>query len=126
MTTGLKYRTKEPDQHKKELKEKPNTPKKANTGSTKLPLPIASHLLEVESEDQQHKAGPENTPKPPPIYITDVANISPLIQLLEQIATQQYEVKALAHNQVKVQPKTSESYRIIIKALAEKCMQFHM
>jgi hypothetical protein len=49
----------------------------------------------------------------------------PLIQLLEHIAIQQYEVKALAHNQVKPQPKTSESYRIIIKALAEKRMKFH-
>jgi hypothetical protein len=54
MTTGPKYHTKEADQHKKKLKEKPNTPKKANTGST-------------------------NTPKPPPIYITDVTNISSLI-----------------------------------------------
>jgi hypothetical protein len=31
------YHTKEVDQHKKKMKEKPNTPKKANTGSTKLP-----------------------------------------------------------------------------------------
>jgi hypothetical protein len=44
MTTGLKYSTKETDQYKKELKEKPNTPKKADTGSTKLPLPIATQL----------------------------------------------------------------------------------
>jgi hypothetical protein len=40
-------------------------------------------ILEEESEEQQ-KAGNENTPKPPPVYKTDV--ISPLIQLLEQIA----------------------------------------
>jgi hypothetical protein len=73
-------------------------------------------LLEEGSEDQQEKDGPENTPKPPPIYITDVKNISTLIQLLEQIATQQYEIKAPADNQVEVQPKTSESYRTIIKA----------
>jgi hypothetical protein len=82
-------------------------------------------LVEEDTEDQQQKAGPENTPKPPPIYITDVKNISPLIQLLEQIAKQQYEIKALTINQVKVQSKTSESYRIIIKALAEKRMKFH-
>jgi hypothetical protein len=83
-------------------------------------------LLEEESEDQQQKAGPENMPKPP-IYITNVksTSISPLIQLLEQIAKQQYEVKALAHIHVKVQPETSESYRIIIKALVEKCTEFH-
>jgi hypothetical protein len=80
-------------------------------------------LLEEESEKQQ-KAGPENTPKPPPIYITDVKNIAPLIQLLEQIA-KQHEAKSLADNQVKVQTKTSESYRIIIGALAEKRAEFH-
>jgi hypothetical protein len=28
------------------LKEKPNTPKKANTGSTKLPFPIATQLYQ--------------------------------------------------------------------------------
>jgi hypothetical protein len=53
-------------------------------------------LLEEESEEQQ-KADNENTPNPPPIYITDVTNISPLMQLLKQIAIQQYEVKAPAH-----------------------------
>jgi hypothetical protein len=35
-------------------------------------------LGEEESEDQQWKAGSENTPKPPPIDITDVKNYSPL------------------------------------------------
>jgi hypothetical protein len=50
------------------VKENPNTPKKVYTGSTKLPLPITTQLLEEES-DQHHTAGPENMPKPPPIYI---------------------------------------------------------
>jgi hypothetical protein len=36
-------------------------------------------LLEEVSEDQQHKTGPENMPKPTPIYITGFINISPLI-----------------------------------------------
>jgi hypothetical protein len=52
--------------------------------------------------------------------MTDVKNISPIIQVLEQIAKQQYENEALANNQVKVQSKTSEPYRTIIKGLAEK------
>jgi hypothetical protein len=64
-------------------------------------------------------------PKPPPIYITDVKNILPLIQLLEEIAKQQYEIKALAENQIKVLLQTSESYRTIIKALAKKHTEFH-
>jgi hypothetical protein len=62
------------------LKERPNTPKKANTGSIKFPLPNHyTALLQEESEDQQHKASSENMPKPPPIHITYVKNISPLI-----------------------------------------------
>jgi hypothetical protein len=40
--------------------------------------------MKEESEVQKQKAGPENMLKPPPIYISDVKNISPLIQLLEQ------------------------------------------
>jgi hypothetical protein len=66
-----------------------------------------------------------NTPKPPPIYVSDVATIPPITQLLEQIAKLQYEIKALAANQIKIQPKTSKSYRQITKALAEKHMAFH-
>jgi hypothetical protein len=44
MTTGPNYHTKEADQHKNELKEKPNAPKKANTDSTKLALPTTTQL----------------------------------------------------------------------------------
>jgi hypothetical protein len=45
--------------------------------------------------------------------------------LLDQIAIKQYAIKALEDNQIKVQPKTSETYRTIIKALAEKRTEFH-
>jgi hypothetical protein len=55
-------------------------------------------LLLEESVDQQQKAGSENMSKPPPIYITGVTNILPLIQLQEHMAFQRYEVKVLAHN----------------------------
>jgi hypothetical protein len=41
------------------------------------------------------------------------------MQLLEQIAKQQYEIKALADNQVKVQPKTEA------KTKAEKHIEFY-
>jgi hypothetical protein len=51
----------------------------------------------------------------PSIYITGIKNISPLIHLLEQRAKQQYEIKAFADNQVKVQPKISECYGTTVK-----------
>jgi hypothetical protein len=115
MTTGLKY----PERDAKHAKESEHWLNQTSTSNR------YTALLEEESEDQQQKAGLENTPKPPPIYITDVQNISPLIQLLEQIAKQQYKIKALADFQVKVQTKASKSYRIIIKSLAEKHTGFH-
>jgi hypothetical protein len=48
-------------------------------------------------------------PKPPPIYITDIKNISPLLQLLEQIAKRQYEVKALADNHLNLTEQLEKS-----------------
>jgi hypothetical protein len=64
-------------------------------------------------------------PKPPPIYVTELQNISPLTQLLEQTAREQYEVTALADNQINVQPKTSERYDTTVRAVAEKHIEFH-
>jgi hypothetical protein len=98
---GLKYRTEEASSTQEETEREAKQTKKANTGSTKRPLPA---LLDEESEDKQQRAGPGNMPKPPPIYRTDDKNISLLVQLLEQIAKQQYEDKTLAHTQVKIQP----------------------
>jgi hypothetical protein len=96
--TGLKYDTKEADQHKKELEENSNTAKKANTGTTKLPLTTATHRYwKSEVKTNSRKLILRTRQKPPPVYITDVKNIS-LIQLLGQIANQQYEIKALADN----------------------------
>jgi hypothetical protein len=57
--------------------------------------------------------------------ITDIKNISPHIHLLEQIAKEQYEIKGLAVNEFKAQPRTYESYRTIVKALAEKHTEFY-
>jgi hypothetical protein len=96
----------EEDQYKMKLKEKPNTPKKIVPTNQTSTSNRYTTLLEEENEDHEHKACPENTPKPPPIYLTDVKNISPLILLLEKIIKQQYNIKAHTHNQVKVQPKT--------------------
>jgi hypothetical protein len=112
MTTGQKYNTKEADQHQKHVEENEHWLNQTSTSNRHTALP------EDESEDQQQKAGPENTPKPPPIDIADIKNISPLIQLLEQNSNMKLK---LSH---KI-PKTSESCRTIIKALAETRTEFN-
>jgi hypothetical protein len=89
---------------------------------TNHPLPTASQYYKKwrTAENQPFKHA-----NPPPINVTGVQNISPLIQLLEQIAKDQYEIKAFADNHVNVQPKTSGCYGTTVKALAERHAEFH-
>jgi hypothetical protein len=68
---------------------------------------------------------PGKSPKPPPIYVSDITTISPLIRLLEQTLPNQYELKTLFYNLIKIQPETSEAYRTIIKFLADTKTEFH-
>jgi hypothetical protein len=56
-------------------------------------------VLQEESKEQQ-KTNHWGTPKSPPISVTGIQNISPMIQLFEQIAEKQYEIKAFEDNQV--------------------------
>lgn len=53
------------------------------------------------------------------------SNIKPLTDTLKTIASNEYEIKTLANGQVKILPKTSEKYTLIVKALIEKNAEFH-
>jgi hypothetical protein len=53
--------------------------------------PTVTQLSPNEDSSEHHqKSKIETTPKPPPIFVSNVTTISPLIQLLEQIAKLQY------------------------------------
>jgi hypothetical protein len=102
--------------------------KATSNGNWRNPTPISNRFSSLQQDDDivnQSTPGKEDTPKPPPIYITNVTSIPPLSQLLDQIVPKLYEIKALAQNQVKVQPKSSNSYRIITKALNDRNTPFH-
>jgi hypothetical protein len=64
-------------------------------------------------------------PKPPPIFISGVTNIKPLIELLNALAPNKYLVKTQPHDQAKVQPTESPVYTAIIKALMDRNTEFH-
>jgi hypothetical protein len=80
--------------------------------------------METNNPESQYNRSPEHTPKPLAVYIQDVTSIPPLLQLLEQVAAHQYETRALADSQVKVQPASTDSYRAITKGLAERQTEF--
>jgi hypothetical protein len=83
-----------------------------------------SALSTEEAADPPQQDFTSDSPKAQPIFVSDVTTIPPLIQLLDQTAFKLCEIKALAHNQVKIQSKTPDTYRAIIKALTPKNKSF--
>jgi hypothetical protein len=72
-----------------------------SNGNWLNPIPISNRFSPLQEEDDlvnQSTPGKEDTPKPPPIYITNVTSIPPLFQLLDKIVPKLYDIKALAQN----------------------------
>jgi hypothetical protein len=76
---------------------------------------------EIPTDDHIHSSDP----KLPPIFISGVTNIKPLIELLNALGPNKYLVKTLPHDQVKVQPTESPVYTAIIEALMDRNTEFH-
>jgi S-adenosylmethionine/arginine decarboxylase-like enzyme len=67
----------------------------------------------------------ERTIKLSPIFVTRINNFQPLSQILEEIAINDYEIKIINNEEVKIQPKGS-TYVNIVKELNSKDMEFHI
>lgn len=63
--------------------------------------------------------------KLPPIFVDGVSNIQLLTQLLKDIAENDYDLKVLSNDQVKIQLKTDIEYTNIIKLLQSRGTEFH-
>lgn len=63
--------------------------------------------------------------KPPPLFVDKVSNIQPLYDMLNATVTDQYEIKILRGEQVKIQPKTTEAYTKIYKELQKRETEFY-
>jgi hypothetical protein len=88
-------------------------------------LPTTNRFSSVMEETTEEAPAQHTDPKPPPIFISGVVNIQPLIELLNVIAPNKYLVKTLSNEQVRVQPTESTVYTTIIKALMEKNTEFY-
>lgn len=81
-------------------------------------------LLEEEilSDEKNTK---EKIQKPPPIFVAGVQNITPLTELLEVLAPEKHDIKLLNPEEIKIQAKDPDTYRLIVNALSEKQQEFH-
>ena len=75
--------------------------------------------------EEEQTSTQQTTSQPPPIFVAGVQNIQPLKELLVTIAREEFELKVLQDNQVKIQHKSTDKYTTITKALAEKRTEFH-
>jgi len=89
-------------------------------------LPTTNRFSSLMEETPEEAPAQHTDPKPPLIFISGVANIKHLIELLNVIAPNEYLVKTLPNGQVRIQPTESPIYTTIIKALMEKNKEFHI
>lgn len=91
---------------------------KPNTYWLSQPITTSNSFSQLDLEETLDLKDKVNkSTKPPPIFVDKVNNIQPLIDLLNTHAKQEYEIKILSNNQVKIQTKFSEVYTRIVKEL---------
>lgn len=67
-----------------------------------------------------------NLPKPPPIFIPNVADISGMINTFSKvIPTSEFSYKSLRNGQIRLMVKYVKPYRIIVTYLNDKKIKFH-
>ncbi|XP_060818882.1 uncharacterized protein LOC132908682 [Bombus pascuorum] len=105
-----------------------NTRRAAETESKQwlqeIPLQNPFSILPQEKEPETTEK-PKHNAKPPPIYI-DAQVIDPLVELLNNTAGKEnYSIKQLKLDQVKVLINAPETYRKVVKVLKEKNAGYH-
>lgn len=76
--------------------------------------------LSIDSNEETLK-----TPKPPPIFIPGIVEVKPLTEALNEIAPNNYFLKTIGNNQIKIQPNSVDDYRKIVKKLKDIETNFH-
>lgn len=94
------------------------------------PVAMSNRFANLDGNDELQEVGTnteikEKPIKPLPIFVDGVNNIKPLTQLLNEHAGENYEIKVLHNEQVKILSKSSEVYSIIVKQLELKETEFY-
>lgn len=76
-------------------------------------------------ESTETKTVNENPPKPPPIFVAGVSDINPLHEVLNKVVPNEYYLKVLSLDEIKIQAKTIKSYDIVITELDKHNTEYH-
>ena len=87
----------------------------------------SSNRFDALQNDEISKEVPNSTEKvqkPPPIFVDHVSNIQPLIDMLNEKVNNEYVLRVIKPNQIKIQPSKPDIYSIIVKELTAKNTEF--
>lgn len=90
----------------------------SNTSVYTVPTKNQFSALDIEGTTENNE---ETFPKTtvPPIFVPNVNNVPAMIKFLkEALKTEDFEIKSLANDKIKITPKTPNTYREIIKHLS--------
>lgn len=116
-------------QNKKRGRESPNI-SPLNLKQTKLDNWLGNPSMPNHNKYSSLEVDPPDIPKviihkPPPIFVDKVCNIQPLLTLLNENVSENYEIKVLNFDRVKIQPKIPEAYSKIVKLLEDRKTEFY-
>lgn len=92
------------------------------------PMETRNRFDELTNQDEEtngDKTNHNSEPKPPPITVYQVGTTAPIHKLLQDIAQQNYSLKSMGTDKVKIQVKSAEHYLKVIEELEKKETQFH-
>lgn len=97
-------------------------PRSDSTHSQQTTTQNRFQLLEDNIDPNQPAADP---PKPPPVFLSGIVDIKPLVAILDSVAKGNYFLKTINNNQIRIQPNNPENNRKIIHILQEKDVSYH-
>lgn len=102
-----------------------------NSGNKSIDVPISNNFTILAEEDpntmeETSSNETKKEPKPPPIFIPDVQNVTKMVQVIESVLTRdEYFYKCLPNNKIRITPLTSDVYRKLVRKLSELNVGFH-
>lgn len=84
-----------------------------------------SLLSDANLKDENVAQTRSTDPKPPPLFVAGVADINPLVKVLEEIADKSFFLKVVSPSEIKIQAKTLELYDRIVEELRKRNTEFH-
>lgn len=87
-----------------------------------------SNRFQLLSEDESVKVPAEKPipqPKPPPLFVAGVKDVNPLLKVLNETVINQFYLKVISSEEIKVQAKTIEAYETIVGELNKRNTEYY-